>query len=60
VGGLREVEILAIGKVGEDEFVCEPQRRGVGGGLVVRERGNIVVEVVIMERQIVDLVGGLD
>ena len=58
-GGLWQVEVCAVCKIGEDEFVGEAKLR-ICGGRVLREWGNVVVEVVVVEGEIVDASGRED
>ncbi len=52
-GGLRQVEVCAVCQIGKDEFVGEIELRVCGGGILGEWR-NVVVEVVIVEREVID------
>ncbi len=49
---LGEIEVRTIGQAGEDQFVCEMQLR-IGERRVLREGRDVVVEVVVVKREIV-------
>ena len=49
--GLGQVEVCAIREIGKDQFVGQTERR-IGGGRILSERGNVVVEVVEVEREV--------
>src|ERR1035437_7801347 len=54
---LRKIEVFTIGQVREDQFVGQVER-WVGGGSGLRERWDVVEEVIEMERQVVHARGG--
>ena len=56
---LGEVEVCAIRKVGKDQFVGQIKRR-VGRGQIVGIRGNVVIEVVVVKREIIHSRGRQD